>query len=282
MRDELFEFLGGFHGGGPTTHPSIDYLENRRIQFILWRHKYVYTYNSSMTSQWPYLTWLKSGRNQILLGADFPYELGLDTRQSLPDDANVYVLQNKFFKSVQRNEGRNKNVLRIFWCWICVRRCSSLFGPLLWNRYIVCIFSNYLVLLFICSGWGLVSRMIVLSQFVYSVYVLPVFIVCHCVGLPLWQFIRKRDSYKNIWQELFGKMAITYAWLGFVNIFNFVEFTLSKTSSSGELELTFPLKDMFINYKYSAVILPNNKNSFIWFWESWCYRVVSTLNSIVI
>ena len=103
--------------------------------------------------------------------------------------------------------------------------------------------------------------MIVLSQFVYSVYALPIFFVCHCGGLSLLQFIKKRDSYKNLWKELYGKMAITYAWLGFVNIFNFVGFTLSKTScSSGELELTFPLKDMFINYKYSAV-MPNNINN---------------------
>lgn len=99
--------------------------------------------------------------------------------------------------------------------------------------------------------------MIVLSQFV-SVYALPLFPICYCGGLVFWQQCgRQQDAYQNVlWRKTFWKMAMTYAWLGFVDIFTFVESTFSESEFGEEqLKLAFSLKDMFMKYKYFVVII---------------------------
>jgi len=91
--------------------------------------------------------------------------------------------------------------------------------------------------------------MIVLSQFV-SVYVLPLFLIFHCS----WQFKNHGGISRKFGGIFIWKMVFIYAWIGFVNIFTFIGLTLYDRER--QTELIFPLsKDMFINYKYFAVII---------------------------
>lgn len=134
---------------------------------------------------------------------------------------------------------------------IFCRRCRSLFGSSLWNRYIS--ITQYYFVINCFNNFILfqVSRVIVLSQFV-SIYALPVFVLLHCGGMFYWQY-RKYIVPNEISHKIpVHKLAVNFSWLGFVNIFNFVGFTFTP-QSDGRMKLSFTLKDMFLNYKYFAV-----------------------------
>ena len=91
--------------------------------------------------------------------------------------------------------------------------------------------------------------MIVLSQFV-SVHVLPLFLIFHCG----WQFKNHGGIPRQFGGIFILKMVVIYAWVSFVNIFTFIGLTFYDRER--QTELIFPLsKNMFINYKYFAVII---------------------------